>query len=400
MNYIYEFYVIYGLGIIFTRYMKTKQQMKAISKYAVILVLCYITFSYLGCKKDTVHIDYRRPSKGDTTTLRGTSGTERGDSALNSVFLDLSKEIQTTAARNSWDFGFYCGKDAFKVIINHSTGATVTEIAGKSLADVNQSDSITNAGIMTLTETAGTAATVDAVTGDSTAYLAGTVIALNKVYILNRGNTRPGQSVVGQVYPSPSPFKPGIKFMVTQITNGYHIAYGNLIDQAFGQIDVLKDASFNFKYISLSSLTVTVEPAKPLWDIEFTRTTYKGTRDPKVPVVIQPDFVMINFVGNVRAAEIISPTKDGVGDYDKFTKDNLSGIVYSGQRDVIGVNWFDVVNSSTAGYSVRTDRFYVIKDPLGNVYKMNFFGGGGRGRPIIRYNILVDNEPIDTGVAK
>lgn len=369
------------------------------SKYVVMLVLCYMTFSYLGCKKDTIHIDYRRPSQGDTTTLIGTSGRERGDSALNSVFLDLSKEIQTTVARSSWDFGFYCGKDAFKVIINHSMGATVTEIAGKSMTDVKQADSIANAGRMLLSETAGTAATVDPVTGDSTAYINGTVIALNKVYILNRGNTKPGQPVAGQVYTAGT-FKPGIKFMITQITNGYHIAYGNLNDPQFNQVDVNKDVSYNFKYVSLSSLNVNVEPAKPLWDIEFTRTTYKGIKDPNVPVVIQPDFVMINFVGNVRAAEIISPTKDGAGDYIKFSKDDVPNLVFSGQRDVIGVNWFDVVNSSTAGYSIRTDRFYVIKDPLGNVYKLNFFGGGGRGRPIIRYKILVDNEPKDPGAAK
>lgn len=368
--------------------------MKVISKYLVILVLCYMTFSYLGCKKDTVHIDYRRPSQGDTITLTGTAGIERGDSAANSVFLDLSKEVQTPVARRSWDLGFYCAKDTFKVIINHSAGATVKAV-NKSMTAVTKADSVENAAAMLLSENTGNATTVDPVTGDSKAYLNGVIIGLNQVYILNRGNTKPGQPNLNQVYTADT-FRPGIKLIVTQITNGYHIEYGGLNDQAFSQLDILKDASFNFKYISLSSLTVNVEPAKPLWDIEWGRTTYKNATTP----IIQSDFVMINYIANVRAAEVIAPSGDGVAAYKNFTVRSLDGLVYSAQRDVIGVNWFDIASSSPAFTSVRTDRFYVIKDPLGNVYKLNFFGGGGRGRPIIQYDNLVDNEPKDPGAAK
>ncbi|MFN3381839.1 MAG: HmuY family protein [Runella zeae] len=42
---------------------------------------------------------------------------------------------------------------------------------------------------------------------------------------------------------------------------------------------------------------------------------------------------------------------------------------------------------------MKTDRFYIIKDPNGNYYKLKFISfhpseGGTRGRPIIDYKLV------------
>ncbi|MNY82828.1 hypothetical protein D3C86_2251700 [compost metagenome] len=43
-------------------------------------------------------------------------------------------------------------------------------------------------------------------------------------------------------------------------------------------------------------------------------------------------------------------------------------------------------------FVLRTDRFYVVKDPAGNIYKLKFTGGlsaaGERGYPTFQYAIL------------
>src|SRR5690606_25113376 len=54
-------------------------------------------------------------SEGTEIQLNGIAGEEPGSSAANSVFLDLSTNIQTPALRASWDLGFYGGAD-FRVI--------------------------------------------------------------------------------------------------------------------------------------------------------------------------------------------------------------------------------------------------------------------------------------------
>ena len=366
--------------------------MKIINKYTVIIILWVLTFSYLGCKKDSVHFDYLRPSKGDTTTLIGLAGTERGDSAANSVFIDLSKEVQTDVARSSWDLGFYCGTDDFRVIINNSYGATAVGV-DKGMAAVTAADSSANEPALTLNKTTGTASTVDLVTGDSTTYIKGTVIesisandASNKTYIIKRGNDSRAFNTKLQLR--------AILVRITRATNGYNVTYGPLGVSSFSTVLINKDASYNFKYLSFNSATATVEPSKLLWDFEYGATTYTNGTNP----VFRSDFVMINFMGGVKAAQIMTATKS----FADFAKADLANVTWLGTRDVIGTNWFNVKASDASAapggsLPVYSDRFYVIKDAKGNVYKLSFAGGGGRGKPIIQYVNLIDNEPKNAG---
>lgn len=353
--------------------------MKDINKYALIAFVSYIAFGWAGCKKDETTFNIIPPSAGDTITLSGIVGTETGDSALNSVFVDLSKVLnpQTSVLRTSWDLGFYSGTE-FKVIINHSTGASVYSTGKTELTAVSKADSTAAVlAKLTLNGTTGDASTIDPVTGNFTDYLKNTVITevsatarQNLVYILNPGKT----ANIAR--------RPWIKFQVTRTNTGYLVTYGTLDLQLFNTVNVVKDGSYNFRYASLRGASSNVEPGKKEWDIEWGGSTYKNATNP----VYTPDFVLINFAGGVTAAKI---DVTSALTYATFSEADLNSLnpTFSGDRDVIGTSWVNLTSSTKAGLIVNTDRFYLIKDAAGNVYKLNF-GGGSRGRPIIQYVLV------------
>ncbi len=146
-----------------------------------------------------------------------------------------------------------------------------------------------------------------------------------------------------------------------------------------------KDAAFNFKYVSFTTGAAEVEPAKANWDIEWSLSTYKANAT--IPYTFS-DFVLINFVGGVTAAEVI--TADAKVSFADFAEANLSGITFVGKREVIAGNW-RITSGTPIG--VKTDRFYLVKDGTGNVYKLKFVSfhsadGGVRGKPVIEYKLV------------
>jgi len=356
--------------------------MRFFNKYLAGTVLFCLLSIISSCKDEEIIINTVKPSEGSTLTLSGLSGTEQGINARNSVFVDLSKDLQNSTLRTGWDLGFYCGSD-FRVIINHSTGATAIQLDKTSLSDVTMAD-VTGLASGSAALDLGTAAisTVDPVTGNFTNYIAGTVwkdvaVSENRVFILNRG-------VAGNI-----DARDLMKVLVSRTTNGYQIQYGTIDAALPRSTTVIKDASYNFKFLSFESLaTLDVEPAKKLWDIEYTVSTY--TNAAGLPVAA-PDFVLINFANGVTAAEIIFGT-DQTKDYASFTTANLSGITFSGNKDMIGVKWRTTAGSTGTTLNINTDRFYLIKDTEGNIYKLKF-NGGLRGKPEIQY-ALVPPAPL------
>jgi hypothetical protein len=365
------------------------------SKYAVAIIFCYLMIAWLGCKKDTTRFFPIAPSGGDTTTLRGIASIERGDSAYNSVFLDLSKEGQTSVLRSSWDLGFYCGTD-FRVIINHAIGATVAELSAvTNLNAVTAADTSALVNRLTLNDTQGDITTVDPVEGDAKAYLAGTAIkevpaaaADSRVYILNRGSATNLRN------------RKWIKMLITRRSSGYFVTWGNISDNdgLYSTFAVTKDASFNFKYTSFTNGGVTYEPAKTLWDISWGLSTYKAAAantDGTVRPQPQADFMLINFMNGVTAAQVLLDAADTTKNFRNFNASKLTGITFSGNRDVIGASWRNLANSTTGALAINVDRFYLVKDLEGNIYKVSFAGGGSRGTPIVEY-ILVQAAAVTT----
>lgn len=311
-------------------------------------------------------------SESATIQLNGIAGTEPGSSAGNAVFLDLSGNTQTPILRSSWDLGFYAGSD-FRVIINNMTAATAIEVNKTDINAVTAAD--LDVAKLAIGQGSGTFDLIDNIYGDLTKTVVKEVSATeadNKVYVLNRT----GGS--GAVLPNDQLYK----IRVLRKGTGYTVQYAKLTETSFKTLDIAKDAAYNFQFASLvDGKTVSVEPVKDRWDIVWGYSMYfTGT----FPYAFS-DLVFINKQGGVEAAEVLTSAVA----YDAFAESNLSAITFSKDRDVIGSKW----RATQGTIGVKTDRYYLIKDSAGNIYKLRFLSfhaddGGVRGKPKLEYKLV------------
>jgi hypothetical protein len=316
-------------------------------------------------------------SEGISIQLNGIAGSEAGTSAANSVFLDLSANAQIPVLRDSWDLGFNAGTD-FRVTLNASNGASAIEV---NKSDIN----VVTAADIDLTKLAigqgqGTLSLTDGYSGK----LSETVIkevsatdADNKVYILNRKGGSATVLPAEQIY----------KIRIIRKGTGYTLQYALLNDTTFKSLDVTKDPTYNAQFVSLvTGAAVSAQPAKAKWDVVWGYSMYytaSGTTN--IPYGFS-DLVFINHLAGVTAAEVMTSATT----YDAYAESNISTTTFSADRDVIGSKW-RVTSGGTVG--VKSDRFYVIKDAAGNVYKLRFISftsadGGERGKPKLEYKLV------------
>ncbi len=315
-------------------------------------------------------------SEGTSIQLNGIAGSEAGSSAANSVFLDLSANAQTPVLRNSWDLGFYNGSD-FRVTINGTNGASALAINKTDINAVSDKDFKTDS--LAVGQGVGKLSLVDDAAGDITKTVIAAVSATdtdNKVYILNRKGGSMDVLPAADLY----------KIRVLRKGSGYTLQYAKVNDTTFKTIDITKDAAYNFEFISLEKgVTVDVEPAKDRWDLKWGYSMYFTNFGAGLIPYGFSDLVFTNNLGGVEAAEVLTTTAS----YDAFAESNLTGITFSKAADVIGSKWR--VTQGTIG--VKTDRFYLIKDPAGNIYKLRFISfhasdGGERGKPKLEYKLV------------
>ncbi|GAB4015445.1 HmuY family protein [Spirosoma koreense] len=311
-------------------------------------------------------------SSGTTLTLDGGTG---GSSAVNAVFVDLSNNGQTTVKRASWDLGFYSGAD-FRVVLNNMTGASAIALTKNDLTQVTAADTV--GLVLTLGFDPSGLKLIDDVSGDITKTVISAVSATdadNKVYIINRGT---GGS---------TPTKSWVKIRVLRNgTTGYTLQYAGIKETTFKTVSITKDAAYNFNFVSFDTgAAVSVEPAKNSWDIVWTGAIYKtsdGTND--IPYYFS-DQVFINLLAGVTAAEVMTSTVS----YDAYSESNIAATTFKSDRSVIGANW----RATTGTIGVKTDRFYVVKDAVGNIYKLKFVSftsqdGGERGKPKVEFRLV------------
>ncbi|GAA4308974.1 HmuY family protein [Compostibacter hankyongensis] len=341
-----------------------------------------------ACTKDNDDIATPPPpSGGAEIKLNGGLG---GSAAQNSVFVDLSTGTQDSVKRDSWDLGFYNGSD-FRVILNYTLpNAMIAAVNKTDLSAVSAAD--TAGMVLESTFSPTDLKKVDAIDGD----LTGTAIAAisgtetdNKVYILNRG------ALAAHTENS----RGWIKLRIVRKGNGYLLQYAGIADTDFKTIEISKEEDHQFSFVSLGDKDlngagpVTVEPPKAQWDFVWTlaayKTSYQGT-DIYYPF---SDLVLINNRDGVEAAEVMSSTVS----YEDFAEADIAGITFSNARDAIGDSWRATSGGNGQEPGVFTDRFYVIKDPQGNIYKLRFIDfteedGGRRGYPDIAYQLVLKGE--------
>lgn len=331
----------------------------------------------IGDKKDATLTFGAILSTGDILTLDGKSGDVV---YANSVYVDFSSNTQVAIDRKSWDLGFYGGSD-FRVVLNSAYATTATASAKTDITAVTIEDA--NAAI----DIAATPMSEIGLSGDAIdsfdGALTGTVFAEvsatdadNKVYFVA---SEANKSSRDQWY----------KVKVTRKGEGYTVQYAKVSETTIKTVEITKNSAYNFSFLSLEKGTVAnVEPEAKKWDVMW--SYYVGSTMGR-PYFMQ-DMVMLNNVAGAEALEVLTSAVS----YDNFNAANLEGLVFSKNRNVIANNWRVTSNmgGSTEALGVRADRFYVVKDPNGNYYKLRFLkmglnnDGGERGRPQIEYQLV------------
>lgn len=311
------------------------------------------------------------------------------------VYLDLSSEQATAVNRDSWDFGFSTGSE-FRVVINGSLKMAVKQLATSDITLPQTEDAGVAVG-------AGSNPASNGYCDNPTGVLAGagagigTAIAEisatdtdNKVYLVNLGfaisTTTPSVGSVS-IDGASRGWK---KVRILRNGNGYKIQYADLSSTTFQEKTIAKDANFNFTFFSLTTgTTVAVEPQKGNWDLNFTPFTNYVNFGTEVTYGYS-DFIVTNMKGGTKAYQVL--TTDFT--YESFAKTNVVEANFTTSatdQRIIGSNWRNGGGPGSLP-SVRTDRFYVIKDVTGNYYKIKFLAmtndAGVRGYPTIEYAIL------------
>lgn len=291
----------------------------------------------------------------------------------NKVFIDFSANRQTPILRTTWDLGFYTGADDFRAILNSSSAMMAKQLTKNDLNTVTAADTTGFSIDVAFNQFAPVTSSlpfIDYPTGDLTKTAIAAVSAVaadNKVYIVNRG-----------IGVGSAPGRGWKKIRILRnATGGYTLQYADIAATGFSSIDIPKDDAYFFKYVSFESGIVPVEPAKKKWDIawsHFSNITNFGTGE--VPYLFQ-DVVLIN--RNVQIAKVMVTTKA----FDAFIEADIAAQTFMTTQNAIASDWRSG-GGPTSAPSVRTDRYYIIKDGDNNYYKIRFTAltqNGERGYP-------------------
>lgn len=301
-----------------------------------------------------------------------------GPTFSNRVFIDLSANRQTAVNRTGWDFGFYTVDGEFRVVLNTALSMLAKPLAKTDITTVTSADTV---GL-------GESLTTDAFLAENLAYIDdptgamdGTAIATvsataseNVVYVVNRGKDLAGNQ------------RSWKKIRVLRNGTGYTIQHADINSATFQTIEVTRNNEYLFNYVSLETNTVVQpEPQKGKWDIAY--TTFMNQIG--LPYMYN-DFIIQNrnAVGTAQVLITESVT------YENFDESDLTFVTFSTAQATIGANWRNGGGPTTAP-SLRTDRFYIVKDADGNIYKLKFTAltqDGERGRPAIAYTLIRAGE--------
>jgi HmuY protein len=348
-----------------------------------IRLVAAVAGTFTACKKDKDPIIIVPPSTGAQVELSGIAGSEAGSAAGNSVYLDLSSDKQTTVLRSGWDLGFYCTAD-FRVVLNNTTGAGAKILTSNDITTVGAADTI---GLSLATSQTNPLPEqlvwFDNVAGDMTKTVIPAVSATdadNKVIILNRGT---GGGIAA---------RPWIKLRVLRNANGgYTLQYAGIQETTFRTLQIPKDAAYNFKLVSFDNGIVSGQPEKEKWDLVWSYSVFETNFGAgQVPYNFS-DLIAVNYLAGVTVAQkVYADATIAAAAFTAFNKDSVSNTTLVNSRWAIGSNW----RSTQPATGARLDRFYIIKDPAGNYYKLKCLSmgvgtdGGTRGKPVFKYTLI------------
>ncbi len=313
------------------------------------------------------------------------SGSTRADSVYaNGVYMDMSNNAALPVDRKSWNIAFTTDA-TFRVVLNPGYESKALKL-NKTDISTPISTADTTGTNLNFGQYSTPLSAVDDLSGDLTKTVFGD-IAVNeadaKVVIYAANNAASSND--------------WYRVKVSRNGEGYKVQYAKYNATNVTTVNIAKNSDYNLVFLSLETGNiVSVEPRGKNWDIQWSYTLYNaGT----IAYSYQ-DFILLNYIGGAQAAQKLVFESDGttpaseattIAAFNAFSAANVAGLTFSDKRDAIGDKWR--ITSPAASASVRKDRFYVIKDPNGNYYKLRFSKAGlndtgERGRLEIDYQLL------------
>lgn len=350
----------------------------------VIFTISEVSNNYQVYGNSSVQLNFNE------TALTGSSLEPEvgGPNQANQVYIDLSSGAMRTVPRVSWDLGFYAGND-FRVMLNNSVKMSAKSLSSTDMAIIASEDSS-----MIIAQGAGSVNQID----DPTGIITGTTIAEisandndNYVYLINLGSG-PSETApaLGSVAADGGPHRGWKKVRILRNGNGYKLQYANIDSTTFNEVYIEKNSAYNFTFFSFTSeSTVNVEPEKDKWDINFTTFTNVVNFGTPVPY-FYPDFV----VNNSRGGTLVYAVSTNDFSYDSFSSSDVDNSKFIDDQRGIGSSWraTSTGNPPVSQFVLKTDIFYILKDPAGNLYKIKMTGGAlesqERGHPTFIYELL------------
>jgi hypothetical protein len=175
----------------------------------------------------------------------------------------------------------------------------------------------------------------------------------------------------------------GVPFGFRKITfdsyanNIYSFHFSNLdgTDEHYSEVLTDPDRSFTFFSLSDGGNTVPVQPVNSAWDLCFTQYSTILFDDYNVATPYLVRGVYLNMDG-------VTAVHDTINSFFDITSADIPKYTFSSAQDAIGYEWKDYKDDS---YKINPGIFYLIKDQIGDYYKLRFTGfynnSGERGFP-------------------
>lgn len=354
----------------------------------VVFTIASSTINATITEKKSIQVNFN-----ETASLGASLAAEVGGPLEpNQVYIDLSSGKMTKVLRTSWDLGFYSGEQ-FRIVLNGSVKMSAKQLNSTNIDEVQVADES-----ILITTSPDPLGNVDDPAGDILKTVIAEVSATdasNKVYLINMGSNpatvKPSAGSEGSVGGTSRGWK---KIRVLKSGNNYKVQYADIAATTHEEILISKNSAYNFTFLSLlDKKVVNVEPQKTQWDLNFTTLTNITQGPTGLAPYHFADFVVNNLKGGVRAYQVLTTAFS----YDAFTLANVDNAKFTEDQRNIGSNWRSTSTLGPDGipvsqFSLRTDRFFVVKDPAGNVYKLKFTSwaneAGERGYPKFQYVLL------------
>ncbi|MTI25968.1 hypothetical protein E1163_13510 [Fulvivirga kasyanovii] len=308
---------------------------------------------------------------GGTIELNG-----GGEEFPNQAFIDLGKLTQSTVDKYTWDLGFYTKAGEFYVILNSSATVMARPLDKNDLTAVTAEDTLGFGAEMRVPQydpSVGAASWIDATDGDLANTAIGEVSSQdsdNKVFIIKRDGDQRNWK----------------KIRVLRNGDNYTLQYADITSTDFSTIEVAKDDNYNFSFIDLDNGAASVEPVKTQWDIMYGYYSVRySTGGPAIPYGFK-DYIIINRNGVSVAMVMNNETS-----FEEFSTSHVAGLEFNTAINAMGSEWRDGGGPGSAP-SLFEDRYFVIADTEGNVFKLKFnrlaSTTGERGYPEFTFELV------------